>query len=69
MGIMLTFLILLKMKWNQQQNDLLNQQAEKMLRKYQRYQGYERQMKIKQALYRKGFYLDDIDDWVTEHLN
>lgn len=40
-----------------------------MLRKYQRYQGYERQMKIKQALYRKGFDLDDIDDWVTEHLN
>lgn len=53
----------------EQQNDLLNQQAEKMLRKYQRYQGYERQMKIKQALYRKGFDLDDIDDWVTEHLN
>lgn len=52
-----------------QQSDLLNQQAFKMVRKYRRYQGYEQQMKIKQALYRRGFDLDDIDQWLNEHLN
>lgn len=52
-----------------QQNDLLNQQATKMVHKYRGYHGYERQMKIKQALYRRGFDLDDIDQWLNEHLN
>lgn len=52
----------------EQQEDLLNQQATKVARRYQRYQGYERQMKIKQALYRKGFDLDSIDQWLAEHL-
>ena len=50
-----------------QQSELLNLQAEKAVKKYRQYQGYERQMKIKQNLYRKGFDLDDIDDWITEH--
>ncbi|HJF53990.1 MAG TPA: recombination regulator RecX [Limosilactobacillus coleohominis] len=53
----------------EQQNELLDRQATKLLRRYQKYQGYERQMKLKQALYRKGFDLDDINDWVMEHLN
>ncbi len=53
----------------EQQNELLDRQASKLLRRYQKYQGYERQMKLKQALYRKGFDLDDINEWVMEHLN
>lgn len=52
-----------------QQNDLLNRQAEKMVHQYRSYKGYEQKMKIKQALYRRGFDLDDIDQWLTEHLN
>ncbi|WP_295731815.1 recombination regulator RecX [uncultured Limosilactobacillus sp.] len=53
----------------EQQNELLDRQAQKLIRRYQKYQGYERQMKLKQALYRKGFDLDEIDHWITEHLN
>lgn len=53
----------------EQQAELLDRQAKKLLRRYQKYQGYERQMKLKQALYRKGFDFDAINDWVTEHLN
>lgn len=53
----------------EQQHELLNQAATKIARRYQRYQGYERQMKIKQALYRKGFDLDEIENWVIDHLN
>lgn len=52
-----------------QQSDLLDRQATKMVRKYRSYQGYEQKMKIKQALYRRGFDLDDIDQWLIEHLN
>lgn len=50
-----------------QQDELLDRQAEKAFRKYQRYEGYEQQMKVKQALYRKGFDLDAIDDWLATH--
>ncbi|WP_251545359.1 recombination regulator RecX [Limosilactobacillus caecicola] len=48
------------------QIELLDREATKLQRKYQRYQGYECQMKIKQALYRKGFNLDDIDQWFAQ---
>lgn len=50
----------------EQQDELLDQQGQKMLRRYQRYQGYEKKMKIKQALYRKGFDLDAIDHWLAQ---
>lgn len=50
-----------------QQEELLQQQAEKMWRKYRRYEGREQEIKFKQAMYRKGFDLDDVQRWLDEH--
>ena len=47
-----------------QQEELLNHQAEKIWHRYRRYQGYEREMKFKQAMYRKGFDLDATQAWL-----
>ncbi|MCM3762229.1 recombination regulator RecX [Alkalihalobacillus oceani] len=42
-------------------------QGEKLFRKYTKYEGWERQQRIKQALYRKGFSLEIIERFLTEH--
>ena len=47
-----------------QQEELLNHQAKKIWHRYRRYQGYEREMKFKQAMYRKGFDLDVTQAWL-----
>ena len=49
-----------------QQEELLNHQAEKIWHRYRRYQGYEREMKFKQAMYRKGFDLDAVQAWLDQ---
>lgn len=51
------------------QEELLTREAQKVWRRYQRYQGYERELKVKQALYRKGFELDEIDHWLADQEN
>lgn len=49
-----------------QQADLLAKQGEKLWYRYRTLGATERRYKTKQALYRKGFGLDDIDHWLTE---
>ncbi|WP_075980246.1 recombination regulator RecX [Bacillus massilinigeriensis] len=41
-------------------------QGEKALRKFSKYSGYEFQQKMKQALFRKGFSLDMIEEYLQE---
>lgn len=45
---------------DQQDHEVIDQVAEKYWRQYRRLQPYERNQKVKQALYRKGFLMDDI---------
>ena len=47
-----------------QQEELLNHQAEKIWHRYRRYSDREREMKFKQAMYRKGFDLDATQAWL-----
>lgn len=51
------------------QAELLEREAEKAWHRYRRFEGYERKMKTKQALYRKGFDLDEIDHWLAKQEN
>jgi regulatory protein len=46
--------------------DAIVKQAEKYHRKYSSLEGYEYKMKMKGALYRKGFSMDLIDRWLEE---
>lgn len=50
-----------------QQQELLEQQANKLWQRYRRYSGREREMKFKQGMYRKGFDLDMVQTWLDEH--
>jgi len=53
-------------EWQQ----LLDVQGEKIWKKYaSKYTGYERKMKIKQALYQKGFPIEVIDRFIEEKEN
>lgn len=45
--------------------EALRNQGEKLVRKYQKFSGYEFNQKIKQALYRKGFAIEQIDQFIT----
>ncbi|MGM0838605.1 MAG: recombination regulator RecX [Bacillota bacterium] len=47
--------------------DAISKQAEKYHRKYAKLEGYEYKMKMKGALYRKGFTMDLIDRWLEEN--
>lgn len=47
--------------------DAIGKQAEKYHRKYAKLEGYEYKMKMKGALYRKGFTMDLIDRWLEEN--
>jgi regulatory protein len=47
--------------------DAIAKQAEKYHRKYAKLEGYEYKMKMKGALYRKGFTMDLIDRWLEEN--
>lgn len=48
------------------EQDLLSKEAAKAWRRYRRYQGYEREQHFKQAMFRKGFDLDDVQRWLDE---
>lgn len=48
----------------EQENDLLAKEAAKQWRRVRCYQGYEREQHFKQAMYRKGFDLDDVQSWL-----
>lgn len=49
-----------------EQNELLQQAGLKLWHKYRAEEPYKRKQKVKQALYRKGFDFDAIDDFVAE---
>lgn len=51
----------------EQQEELLERQAEKLWYRYRWYDGREREIKFKQAMYRKGFDLDAVQEWLDNH--
>ncbi|MGX7125196.1 recombination regulator RecX [Enterococcus viikkiensis] len=48
----------------EQENDALEVQGEKLWRKNQRFEPAKRRQKVKQSLYQKGFQLDQIDTFI-----
>ena len=50
-----------------QEADLLAAQAEKVWRRYRRYTGMDRERRFKQAMFRKGFDLDAVQQWLAEN--
>ena len=55
----------------EQEDELLAKEATKAWRRYEKRAptDYERRLKVKQALYRKGFDLDEVERWLNEHEN
>ena len=55
----------------EQEDELLAKEAAKVWRRYEKRvpTDYERRLKVKQALYRKGFDLDEAEHWLNEHAN
>ena len=53
------------------QDELLAKEATKAWQRYEKraQTDYERRLKVKQALYRKGFDLDAVEHWLNEHEN
>ncbi|WP_147535598.1 recombination regulator RecX [Bacillus marasmi] len=49
-----------------QELQALQKQGDKLISKYRKYEGYEFRQKMKQALYRKGFPLELIDQYLAE---
>lgn len=50
-----------------QEADLLAAQAVKVWRRYRRYTGVDRERRFKQAMFRKGFDLDAVQQWLAEN--
>lgn len=50
-----------------QQADLLATQAAKVWHRYRRYTGLDRERRFKQAMFRKGFDLDAVQQWLAEN--
>ena len=50
-----------------QEADLLAAQAEKVWRRYRRYTGMDRERRFKQAMFRKGFDLDAVQQWLDDN--
>lgn len=50
-----------------QQAELLAEQAVKLWHRYRRYTGMDRERRFKQAMFRKGFDLDSIQQWLNEN--
>lgn len=48
------------------ETEALNYQGEKLLRKYGKLNGHEKKMKIKRALFQKGFSLEQIDEFLNQ---
>ena len=53
-------------KDDEEEWDSLCFHAEKVVRRYQAYEGYLFQQKVKQALFRKGFSMDLINRYLTK---
>ncbi|UQS85574.1 recombination regulator RecX [Apilactobacillus apisilvae] len=53
----------------EQQKELLIQQGEKIWNRNRKYEGYQRSLKTKQSLYRKGFNIDDINNFIDSKNN
>ena len=55
----------------EQEDELLAKEAAKAWRRYEKRvpTDYERRLKVKQTLYRKGFDLDEVEHWLNEHEN
>lgn len=49
-----------------QQAALLAEQAAKVWHRYRRYAGFDRERRFKQAMFRKGFDLDSIQQWLND---
>ena len=49
------------MRDNEEQQTKLRKEIKKYLVKYRKYDKYEQILKLKQALYRKGYQIDDIN--------
>nr|WP_263323087.1 recombination regulator RecX [Neobacillus sp. Marseille-Q6967] len=56
-------------KDNDEEMEAIRYQGEKAQRKYSKLSGYEYEQKMKQALYRKGFSMDLIDNYLSEIKN
>lgn len=52
----------------EQQEAILDQAASKAWHHYRNQEGYARKMKVKAALFRKGFDLDDVERWLEMHV-
>ena len=55
-----------KLDRRDEEMDALRYQAEKLERKYAKYTGYEYEQKMKSALYRKGFALEQIEKYLSQ---
>ncbi|WLD93970.1 recombination regulator RecX [Alkalihalobacillus sp. AL-G] len=53
-------------KDEQEEREALDIQAQKAHRKYRKFSGWEYKQKMKQQLYRKGFSIELIDEWLNE---
>ncbi|MCH3923219.1 recombination regulator RecX [Limosilactobacillus sp.] len=51
----------------EEEDALLAQQAEKLWRRYRRYEGRARVQHFKQGMFRRGFDLDRVQAWLDEH--
>ena len=50
------------------QDELLNKTADKLVRtREKKYSGYDLRNKVKEGLYRKGFAIDAINNWLEDH--
>ncbi len=56
-------------KDEEEEMEAVRYQGEKILRKYNKYSGFELEQKVKQALYQKGFSFDLIDKFLAENEN
>lgn len=56
-------------KDNSNEQIQLQKNGEKLFNRYRKYSSLERNQKVKAALYRKGFNIDDINHFIDEHQN
>lgn len=49
------------------QEDLLEREAAKLWHRYRRYTGREREQHFKQGMFRRGFDLDAVQEWLDKH--
>lgn len=52
---------------SEREQDKLARDAQKVVNRYMQYTGWDFTKRVKQALYRKGYQLDDIDRWLRSY--